>query len=196
MDVLNNPSQLLAEKLCKEACNHTNIFDEKCSIAHKQILEVKVDSVKEEIKSCHSLIKEYCAALPGETLHLLIHCGVNCSSNNVHLEKISKNFINDGVCYLNQIICEKTCVPHLQCKLDLDFIGENLKSNGVRCVVSEDAGTYLCNYVYFLSNREFLNNPDVHSVFFHIPDVNNMSIDQSHEVLVNFINEVKRLYLA
>ncbi len=196
MDIIKNPSQSLCENLCKNIHQFQDVFDEKCILKHKQILEVSVDYVKENIKESHSLIEEYCKNdIEYNTLHLIIHCGVFDSSKEVHLEKISKNFINDYCKYKNKTICEESNDLFLNCKLDLDNICIRMKEKGMKCITSEDAGKYLCNYVYHLSNIKFHKNSNVIPVFFHIPNIEEMKIEESLNILVVFIKEIKNQYV-
>jgi len=194
--ILDNPSQELCEKLCSELECHKDIFDEKCQIAHKEILEVNVDYVREKIKDLHNLIEENCKTdFNKKTFHLIVHCGVNTNSDKVHLEKKSKNKITDYQKIFNKKISNECQESHLTCKLDLERICESLICKGHQCKVSEDAGNYLCNFVYFLSNNKFNENPDVSVLFFHIPEFITMPLEDTHKVLIYFINEVKNIYV-
>lgn len=196
MTILHNPSQVLCDKLCSESECHKDIFDEKCQIIHKEILEVKVDYVREKIKDLHNLIEENCKLDNNKkTFHLIVHCGVNARSNKVHLEKISKNTITDYETIFNKKISDEWKESRLNCKLDLEKICESLICKGYQCQVSEDAGNYLCNYVYFLSNSKFYKSPDVYVLFFHIPEFITMPLEDTHKILINFINEVKNIYV-
>jgi pyroglutamyl-peptidase len=196
MKIEINPSQLLCDKIMDEFEGKKNceIFDEKCSIVKKEILKVEVDYVREKMDEFYKIIEEENGKLDGKQMHLLIHFGVHSGSTSLKLEKISKNFIKDQIKY-NQNICEEES-QSIECKLNIDFICKNMIEKGCNSTISEDAGTYLCNYVYYLSNKKFKENQDVYPLFIHIPDLETISLDNLHEIFLKFIMEVKENYLA
>jgi pyrrolidone-carboxylate peptidase len=196
MNIKINPSQLLCEKIILEFNKEKNnkIFNEKCSIVKNEILNVNVDFVREKMQEFHKIIEEENKKLNGkEIMHLLIHFGVHDGSSSLKLEKISKNFINDNIKY-NQNICEED-PQSLECKLNIDFICKNMIEKGCNSTISEDAGTYLCNYIYYLSNKKFKENEDVYPLFIHIPNLEIISLNDLYEIFLNFVLEVKENYL-
>ena len=193
MNIKYNPSQNLCEKFIEDQINYSQVFDEKCKIKYYRIFDVDVDHVKENVNECHKLIEEEIEKNGIKTMYLIIHCGVNAGANKVNLERISKNYIND-YCKYNCKINEED--PEIyECKLDLNKLSNELNKRGNNCEISEDAGKYLCNYLYFLSNKKFIKHPNVYSLFYHIPSLETMCLNDSHKCLLDLIDEVKKNYL-
>ena len=70
---------------------------------------------------------------------------------------------------------------------DYSYLASKLKNNNYKVIVSEDAGNYLCNNLYY-NGLKYLsdNNMNIKMIFIHIPKISNISdIDK----LVGVFNE-------
>lgn len=59
---------------------------------------------------------------------------------------------------------------------DYSELVDKLRNNGYNVIISEDAGNYLCNNLYY-NGLKFLydNNMNAKMIFIHIPKINNIS---------------------
>ena len=59
---------------------------------------------------------------------------------------------------------------------DYSELVDKLRDNGYNVIISEDAGNYLCNNLYY-NGLKFLydNNMNAKMIFIHIPKINNIS---------------------
>lgn len=192
MSCRNNPSEMLCNLFFSEAPKNKTVFDEKCEVVHKQIFEVSCEYVSKNVKDLHDLVDQASEINPS-TMFLIIHCGVNMGAEKVYLERTSQNYINDYE-GLNCRICSEQA-ECLISKLNLEEILTELQKQSLKCGISDDAGTYLCNYVFFLSNKKFLSHSNVYTLFLHIPSLDTMTLSESHNVLVEFVNQVKKHYI-
>ena len=69
------------------------------------------------------------------------------------------------------------------------------KLNEVECKFSNDAGTYLCNYIYYTTLTNYLNNDNVCSFFIHIPTLENYDLNKHEKFFANFISVLEDIYL-
>ncbi|GIX97567.1 pyroglutamyl-peptidase 1 [Caerostris extrusa] len=104
---------------------------------------------------------------------LVIHCGMSEGSRCLTLEKLAHNEDYQGTDIKGQvpqlnICCEKG--PSKLCTaIDIEAVLEDVSSSDVcvKVVASENAGRYLCEYIYYTSL-----NISKHTVFVHVPPIN------------------------
>lgn len=190
MSIKENPSQKLVEYIIEKKEYIHKSMDQKCQIVHEKIYEVCVDYVQENVKNCHSCIKEELSKNSHDLeelhdLHLITHFGVYSGSDKIHLESKAKNKIKDYKKYDCPI--RKDGHEEFVCKLDLEDIARELKERNHKIGTSEDAGTYLCNYIYYQSADAFKDCHNVIPIFIHIPDLNVCSTEDCHNFFVDFL---------
>ena len=192
MDITENPSNTLVDHIMMNKSKYEKELDNFCEIAHKEIYEVSVDYVSENVKKCHALIDDGLRC-EEKGLHLLVHFGVSSKSDCINLEVVAKNEIHDYIsprCRIN----EEGEDLYL-CKLDLEMISKELCSLGHNVKTSTDAGTYLCNFIYYKSSEKFCNCENVIPLFIHIPLPQICSAEQISKCFLEFLKIVLRNYL-
>lgn len=181
MNISNNPSQILVEHIKENIHNLLKDLNNVDLINH-EIFEVSCDYVCKNLNKIHDNINDQ------EFLFLIVHFGVNSSSKVIQLESQSKNFICDFVKYKGCI--EENGKETYKCKLNLNEIHEELKGLGHNVEVSQDAGYYLCNYIYYKSCHKFEQFDNVIPIFIHIPEINNANTEQCFQLFCDFIKIV------
>jgi pyroglutamyl-peptidase len=194
MNIRENPSQKLVEYIIQNKENIHKSLDEKCQIVHEKIYDVCVDYVKENVKHCHSCIQEELNKNSIEGLHLIIHFGVHSGSDKIHLERKAKNKIKDYRKYDCEI--RNDGQDELMCKLDLENLADTLRQNNHKIGTSDDAGTYLCNFIYYQSADTFKECENVIPLFIHIPDLNVCSTEDCHNCFVDFLKVLVDKYIV
>jgi pyroglutamyl-peptidase len=195
MSIRENPSQKLVEHIVGNKSTIHSHLDNKCEITHDSIYQVSVDYVKQNVTKCHSCIQECLEKENSKSeLHLVVHFGVNSGAQQIHLESTAKNKIRDYVQYDGKIHDEGE--EELKCKLDLESVAKHLQGNNHKVSTSDDAGTYLCNYIYYQSANAFSGCDNVIPIFIHIPDLSVCSIEDCHNCFVDFLKVLVEKYIA
>jgi len=192
MDILENPSQVLVDKIMSEKNNYEAKLNNYCEIVHKTIYEVSVDYVSQNLKDCHALI-EKSVTCGNKELHLLVHFGVNSCSSKILLEVIAKNDIYDYVSPRCEISSEGNDL--YLCKLNLEDLSNQLREIGHNVTTSTDAGTYLCNFIYYKSSENFSCCDNVIPLFIHIPLPEVCSAEDISKCFFDFLKIVVSKYI-
>jgi pyrrolidone-carboxylate peptidase len=188
MKVTENPSQMLVESIFCDSEQFDEKFNKKIELKFNEILNVDVDYVCKNITQCYDSV----ATCSDCEMNLIVHFGVYPGGSGVLLEKQCKNYINDYKSHCSVISLD--CADQLTCKLDLESVCQSLKCQGLAVNTSTDAGTYLCNYVYFLSSLHYKECQNTFPVFIHIPPLNEMKTDECKNVVFNFLKEMELKY--
>ncbi|CDI77310.1 chromatin organization modifier domain-containing protein, putative [Eimeria praecox] len=124
------------------------------------------------------------AGMVEEPLTLALHFGVSTHSDRWQLEACAKNDArfpcpdNRGCRPQAEVISDymplEAC---LRSSLCLEPVGADLSHNGFPCNVSDDAGCFVCNFLYFKSLYEGQRS-GVASLFVHIPPFSAISLQQ------------------
>ena len=72
---------------------------------------------------------------------------------------------------------------------------QNSNLNDIKCKYSNDAGTYLCNYMYYTTLTKYLNDDNVCSFFIHVPKLENYDLNKHEKFFRNFISVLEDLYI-
>lgn len=150
--VPENPSSFIVSQLA-----NVIIFDHE--------LEVSVDAVNAAVIKYFRILKEDESARP-----IIIHFGVATGSKTIKLEVLARNKANFRLSDIrgvvlrdNQIVNDAPAV--LMTTVDVDHLLTQVDSNLVHS--SEDAGEYICNYLYYKSLFKLGSFADV--LFIHLP---------------------------
>ncbi|MBL1147486.1 MAG: hypothetical protein HND56_02300 [Pseudomonadota bacterium] len=111
---------------------------------------------------------------------VVVHLGLAVSSSAIRLEKFAKNLVfpkdpaqqirieeaEEGDC--GDVAADGAA--RLKATLPLEKVKQALLQNDIPCVISEDAGTYLCNFASYVTAYEIRRrNSKSLSGFIHIP---------------------------
>jgi len=127
---------------------------------------------------------------------LILHMGVAGNEKKMRFETIARNQANspdiDGVNKKNaKIIVKQDNILTTNYPL---FLIKQLKKKYFRYTkISKDAGTYLCNYIYF--NSLSANNSRSDILFLHIADFQNNEVATSLEKQVEIIQETINIFI-
>jgi len=128
----------------------------------------------------------------------VIHVGVSCMADKITLERQSHNTDYNKADTQGTCPPDQCCIPALGEKvektcLDLEKLMSAINNDdkvvdvGVEACVSEDAGRYLCDFVYFKS----LHSLSGKSLFVHVPEENKpYTIQQTAEGLKSVVKNV------
>lgn len=125
----------------------------------KAYLSVDLDNTKEELYDLINRINP----------SLIIHFGQSGRDKEISLERRAQNLlsfkIKDNAFNMpqNERIIEGSS-DYLYTKLDIDGLKAYLEENGINPTLSDDAGTFICNYTYYLSLSK-----DIPVIFIHLP---------------------------
>ena len=187
-EIKENPAQLVVEDLFK---NKSKFETEKTKILYSQIFEVKTEYVDENKKKVFDLIKENNTSK--DTLHIIISYGVADNRKNISIETLCENYIYD--LKKDEIINENN-PKYLYSKAAVKTLVKGInKTNDFYCKYSCNAGTYLCNYMYYSTINNYKNDDNVMSLFVHIPNINNCSIEENEKFFKNLIHSLEICYL-
>jgi len=185
-DIKANPSQLLVELL--DDLNRKGEFpnfDNTLEVVYTSILDVNVQCVQERISELQKLILS-----DEENTHLLIHFGVDAGISCIDLESLAHNFICDYKGMKGKIIeSDKPEDQVIACKLNLEKICKDLSLNEVK--VSQNAGTYLCNYVYYLDDYYITRgHKNVYCLFIHIPEIDKINFQDDATLFFKILKQI------
>lgn len=168
----NNPSELIMNEL-----KHEFNFDLKKSIDWK-VIPVTYKAVDALYND--NIINKY---------NYIIHLGVATNFDKLRIEINAHNSISgndiDGFEPGNQIINNGNEIISSNFPFEvIDYILIKYKDE---VVISDDAGRYLCNYIYYKSLYHFKNESKV--IFIHIADFKNNNKALSIEIQKKIIND-------
>lgn len=192
MNITNNPSHELVDYIMNMKCHYEKELNNLCELTYKEIYEVSVDYVSRNMTKCHSLIEDEIKC-GGKELHLLVHFGVNSSASCINLETNAKNEIFDYLQSRRRI--NEDGEDQFFCKLDLDNISKELSISGHKVTTSTDAGTYLCNYIYYKSCEKFSCRQNVIPLFIHIPLPKVTSTNDINDFFLDFLKLLVNKYV-
>ena len=117
------------------------------------------DKLKPEIESFHP--------------DFILSLGLAAGEKGARLERVAINFDrgypdNLGQKHLGVIV--KGGEKKIQSDLPVDRLAEVLSGQGVPAYVSDDAGGYLCNHIFYQIMNYALGRPEVAAGFVHLPD--------------------------
>lgn len=165
LTVRRNPSEILVRKL--QAENWTPFID--CRTDYT-VLPMDYDETRK-------IIQGFFADDPPD---VIVHLGLAVSSSAIRLEKFAKNLVfpkdpaqrikpedaAKGDC--GDVVADGAA--RLKATLPLEKIKEALLQHDIPCVISEDAGTYLCNFSSYVTAHEVRQRGGgTLSGFIHIP---------------------------
>uniref|UniRef100_A0A0G4GGZ7 Pyroglutamyl-peptidase I n=1 Tax=Chromera velia CCMP2878 TaxID=1169474 RepID=A0A0G4GGZ7_9ALVE len=156
----DNPTSVLVPKLYESLLSKHGTA---LALKEYKIIDVSADAVNATIPSLHLATK---AGQEGENIQppkarLVVHFGLDASSSGFSLECRAANEADFGIpdeagwTPQQERICKEASTPEfLHSSLDLERLCAELQERGFPCEVSEDAGRFVCNYIYFQSLRE------------------------------------------
>ena len=193
MTIKENPAEKVSSYIFQ---NFSKLNTQTTNILYNQIFEVKTDYVDNNISKLFDIIKKYENVEEDKDkniLHIIISIGVAENRKVNTLEIRGKNYIYDRT--VDKIIDENK-PEYYYSKTPIKYIIKGIQNfNNSECKYSNDAGTYLCNYMYFTTLSKCFDEKNMCSFFLHIPTLNNYSIEKQEIFFKNFIDVLESLYL-
>ena len=191
-----NPTELLVNKIFANLKDINKTLGSGLEIVHAEVLKVSIEEVNQRTQLINEKINSSFLENPNE-IHFIIHLGVDCGAEEIHLESRCVNMCTgedvDGNCIDGKIKRSGTN-DYYDCKLDLDKICNELNKKH-KVDISNDAGDYLCNYVYYLSSTKWHNVDNVYPLFIHSPSLETISSDMLYDCIMDFFRCIKKIYL-
>ena len=189
LTIKENPSQKIVTHIFD---NNSKLNTEFTNIIYNQIFEVKTENVDNNISKLFDIIKKHNESNKN-ILHIIISLGVAENREVNTLEIRAKNHIYDRIVdkkideYKPEFFYSKTPIKYIIKGI------QNFKNS--ECKFSNDAGTYLCNYMYFTTSNKCFDEKNICSFFLHVPLLNNYSMEKQEIFFKNFIEVLESLYL-
>lgn len=125
---------------------------------------------------------------------IVVSLGLATGRKTISLETQALNLMdskypdNDGNIFVDKII-EENCKNYIKSSFDLEKIKNNLSRKYPFISISNSAGTYVCNAVYFYS-LSIQNEYKHKSIFIHLPTFEIISKEVMVQVLKDIIIEL------
>ena len=188
LTVKENPAEKISSHILK---NSSKFNTEKTFIVYNQIFDVKTDYVDINIYKLFDFIKIF--EKEKNALNIIISLGVAENRKVNTLETKAQNHIYDGI--IDEKIDEKKNEYYFSKNPVKKIIKAIQSFNNSECKFSNDAGTYLCNYMYFTTLTKCLNEKHLCSFFLHVPLLENYSMEKQENFFRNLIDTFEGLYL-
>eukprot|EP00740_Mantoniella_antarctica_P022941 CAMPEP_0198689450 /NCGR_PEP_ID=MMETSP1468-20131203/141150_1 /TAXON_ID=1461545 /ORGANISM="Mantoniella sp, Strain CCMP1436" /LENGTH=211 /DNA_ID=CAMNT_0044440485 /DNA_START=67 /DNA_END=699 /DNA_ORIENTATION=- len=195
-DAPTNPTQILVERLRGRRNDFDFELDCRVVAVDTEAAVAAVDALAACIE-CRSD-----GAALDKTTTFLIHLGVHSSLQSFHLERCAWNEADfripdvAGRQMRKETICtEDGGLEHcLTTLLPLDIIAARMEELGHSCTISDDAGRFLCNYIYYHSlklsaavdGRE-RGKGTTTSLFVHVPPFTTVSQPAQERFLADLL---------
>jgi len=189
-EIKKNPTEDLVEHLFQ---NKTNFETSKSKIEFSESFDVEVDYINKNFKHIINSVNQY--NKNKNELHLIISYGLYVDGTEINIETQSTNFINDGN-KIKQKINKNYKEKYIKSLTEVEKIVQIInKENLVKCSVSNDAGDYLCNYIYYKTIEFCKQYDNVISLFIHIPLLEKINFEQNLIFFKALINSIEKYYL-
>ena len=189
LTIKENPSEKIVTHIFN---NSPKLNTEFTKIIYNQIFEVKTENVDNNISKLFDIIKKHNDSNKN-ILHIIISLGVADNRKVNTLEIRAKNHIYDDI--VDKKIDENK-PEFFYSKTPIKYIIKGIQNfKNSECKFSNDAGTYLCNYMYFTTSNKCFDEKNICSFFLHVPLLSNYSIEKQEIFFKNFIEVLERLYL-
>lgn len=188
-DHKSNPTMDVVKALCEE--KKKEVETEHTKLVEYEIYEVKVEYVDEHIRKFYEKFNEM--KKEENTLYIVVHYGLYAGTKMIQIETRGVNYINDNDNH-NGLI-DKNSTEYLYTKFDTEKIVNYIKEHNVECKVSDDAGTFLCNYMLFNSLNLSKDLPKTKALFIHIPNFEDYSLDKNIQFFKTFIKALEELFI-
>lgn len=184
------------------AGNELNPSYEVLKLLPDNFCDIKIKKILCEVsfKDAFKPIKE---ELDKNSYDVVIMLGQYGGINNIRLEMASHNIIssskpdNDGVIPEQQPIIDGADYGYFTC-IDVWSLHRKLAANGIKVDISESAGTYVCNFIYFSClNYIRIHNRNIKAMFVHLPYITEqnrlpcMTLDEETNTILSILKEIE-----
>ena len=131
-------------------------------------------------------------------IDIFIHFGVNAGSSKIHLETQAVNDADFGIPdvkgnqpWQQQIEPSKSIQFRRRTDFNLRQLLERVDPDRLSSDLSDSAGTYICNYIYYTSLWK-AGREGIRSLFVHIPNFDQVPREMQVFVVDKYIKEMAR----
>jgi len=174
-----NPSKKIAKLLCSDKIAQTYWILN----VSKTNIDVDVDMYFSDI---NQIITLESTKTKTKTKTLLIHFGLNPNSENITIEMRAKNEFD-----CKKIDKKLSIDNYISTKIPIDKIKIKIKMNK-KIVIGSDAGTWLCNYIYYRSLK-FANKKSCFSLFVYLPLETVIPLKHQYDVVKYLVKTIKEI---
>ncbi len=174
--VKHNPSEQIVDSFKNQK---SQLETPKTKLNTTEIIEVSCKQIDSSLSKLYSKMKQ-----EKDTLNLFIHYGYDDTTQSISLESQAFNRIQEMAKEEKITESGPDCIKG---KLPIKEIVAKLKGKGINCVMSEDPGNYVCNYIFYQSMSAFSSNENACSLFIHVPMLNQISLKDHMNFMKNFI---------
>jgi pyroglutamyl-peptidase len=191
LTIKENPSEKIVTHIFN---NSPKLNTEFTNIIFNQIFEVKTENVDNNISNLFNIIKKHDNNNNNkDILHIIISLGVAENRKVNTLEIRAKNHIYDRI--IDKKIDENK-PDFYYSKTPIKYIIKGIQNfKNSECKFSNDAGTYLCNYMYFTTLTKCFDEKNFCSFFLHVPLLSIYSMEKQEIFFKNFIEILESLYI-
>ena len=192
LTIKENPAEKVANYIFQ---NNSKLNTQYTSILYNQIFEVKTEYVDTHIFKLFNFIKKFdnLEENKEKILNIIISIGVAENRKVDTLETRATNYIYDRI--VDKKIDENKPDNYYSKNPIKHIIKAIQEFKNSECKFSNDAGTYLCNYMYFTTSTKCFDEKNICSFFLHIPLLENYSMDKQENFFRNLINVLESLYV-
>ena len=189
LSVKKNPAEIVSNYLFE---NKEKLNTKFTTILYKQIFEVKTEYVDQNIDKLFNFIEKN--NTDKKVLHIVVSFGVAENRLVNTIETLAKNYIYD---LMKDQKIDREKPDRFYSKNPAKKISKGIRNlKEVECKFSNDAGTYLCNYMYYTTLTKCLNDDNVCSFFIHVPKIENYDLNKHEKYFRNFISILEDLYIT
>ena len=189
LTIKENPAEKISSYIYD---NSSQLNTDFTNIVYNQIFEVKTEHIDNNISKLFNMVKKY-EEENKNILHIILSIGVADNRKVNTLEIRGKNYIYDRI--VNKKINENKPEFYFS-KTPIKYIIKAIQGfNNSECKFSNDAGEYLCNYIYFTTLNKCFDEKNMCSFFLHVPLLNNYSMEKQEKFFRNFIEIMESLYI-
>jgi pyroglutamyl-peptidase len=195
-----NPTEELIKQFPTYLQEHS--IDSRIEIASTTVYETSAIGAVESFEQVLQRQKAIEGSYPADTKVFYLHLGVAATSETFLLEQVAWNEASfrcpDQRGWTPQdlpIIASNGTLTHcFKCQLPLDMLNEEMAAEGYPVKVSQDAGRFLCNYIYYHSLHTS-NKNQTDSLFLHVPPFEIVPNERQIEFVRSLIQKIGRIYL-
>ena len=209
-----NPTSTIIQSLKEE---QTAQNPRLCNVDMLEVVRVAASSATEEVNRIIEHVKSsaHNNPSPGQNKHaIIIHFGVNHMKGQKKMFQLEQNAFNqanfripdeDGFKPQNEEISESQPLRHrLSTDLNALRIKNHLAKKGFEVGLSDDAGRFVCNYIYWSSlhkvqeekNSSDVDDIDIHVMFVHVPRFDDISKETQVEFSIELLDSIEEAILA
>jgi len=174
------------------------IFENTLELESTEVLTAAAEDVEQYLNDLFIRQSHRWSTLLGERERVvLLHVGADISSNVYLLEYQGRNdasFVNPdekGWQPMRRKIYEHKDLSHtLMTSMPVEKIRRKLREKQFRVSVSTDAGSFVCNWIYYSSLHRSLTLPNVHVLFVHVPSYTVANKSEQARFLVELIKTI------